>query len=150
MNRVKIGVIVAALGLAGLLFWRSSSSANDLPDTEESQTLWMCSDPNCAFYFQLTASECQSAEQRADGTSPLFCQQCDKKLAYRAATCLTCNTPYFGPDVPGSSGRCPVCNPQAPIITPRRPVGPQTGPQAVEEVAPERVPAKKRKSPPAY
>ena len=151
MNNVKLGIIVAALGLAGIMFWRTSSSADDLPDTEESQTRWMCSDPNCGFDFLLTASECQEAEQRAGGTSPLYCQKCDKKLAYRAATCLACDTPYFGQDVPGSSGLCPKCKPNAPIPTPRQTIrAPGPGQEAAPEAIPEQVPGKKRKAPPAY
>lgn len=152
MNQGKIAIVVVALGAAGIIFWKTSSGGEALPDTQESETLWMCSENSCAHAFRLTAAACEKAEMRAGQQAPLHCQVCDKVLAYRAATCETCREKYFGADVPGSTGVCRKCYPQAPVQTPKRPVvvqGPDDEPVAVEEV-PREMPAAKRKAPPAY
>ncbi|MFQ5424727.1 MAG: hypothetical protein ACE5F9_12205 [Phycisphaerae bacterium] len=149
MQQIKIGVIVVALVGAGVAFWLSRPGSSTLPDAPESATEWMCDE--CRHAFSLTISEVSEAQAKAGGASPLFCPACNEKDAYRVATCPKCATKYFSSDVPGSSGVCPKCHPDVPVLKPKRPteepsVEPKDKPDEEELYYEE--PVKKKKKPP--
>src|SRR5215475_11998410 len=107
MKGVKIGVIVVCLGLAGYLFARGRHNTDEIPDTPESATTWMCR--ACNHDYSLTAKQFDIEERRVTrkqdrGIGPLICPQCGKEEAWRANRCPTHNRMFFIMGVPGSTG----------------------------------------------
>ena len=121
-RRIQVAVIVVALGAVGAIFWTTNEAGEALPDTPESETLWMCH--ACGHAFRLTASAVAEERRRAGGLAPLLCPTCSEREAYRAAVCGQCGTMFLGPDAPGSSGVCPQCYPDhEPVGFPEDPAG---------------------------
>lgn len=110
MKFVKIGIIVASLGAAVAITWLYGDDQPRLPDTDASNTLWKCT--ACEREFALTAHQAGLAQAQAHGV-PIECVHCRKVKAYQLMACLKCNTRFFGSEVPGESGQCPKCNPDA-------------------------------------
>ena len=104
-KQIKLGIIV--VGLVGAVTITLISSLSDsAADSEESTTLWKCT--ACLKTFKLTASEAERA-QRTTGGVPILCPLCDKVRAYQVMACPKCGTLFFGSEVPGHNGQCPVC-----------------------------------------
>ncbi len=112
MKNPKIVFVCVCLAAAAVIFWFNLDSAPAIPDTPDTETMWMCRD--CGKTFALTAAKFAVEEERAGGSAPLHCIDCSKKEAYRVAQCTTCDTFYFSRDVPGALGRCPQCYPARP------------------------------------
>ncbi len=110
LKNLKIGISVAALAVAAGITFYFSGSTVEPPDTEDSKTLWKFAE--CGHSFELTSKQFADEEKRAASASPLFCPKCNKMTAYRPIRCLKCDTIFFGPEVPGSSGECPNCRPK--------------------------------------
>jgi len=123
-KNVKIGVIVAALGTAVMLFLFRSKAVEPVPDTPETAVGYQCR--ICKAVFDLTPTELTKEVERAGQDFPLFCEACSEKEAYRVATCDKCSGKYFGPEVPGSTGACPVCFPAT--VAPRVVIQPDEEP----------------------
>ena len=111
MKKLKVGIIVVCLAVAVTVTLVFSPTEEPIPDTDESQTQWMCR--ACSHVFMLTAREHAAETARGPEPSPpLYCPKCGKKEAYRAAKCSKCGTVYFGAQVPGATGACPKCYPR--------------------------------------
>ncbi len=131
MKQAKIAIIVVALSGSALIYFITRSGADPIPDTPESATGWMCQE--CEHVFSLTAMAAGEEYRRAGGQPPLFCPACNEKQAYRAATCSTCGTKYFGFEVPGQPGVCPKCHPNEPYYEPVPKIDDPAGPEEPEE-----------------
>ncbi|HRW54875.1 MAG TPA: hypothetical protein P5081_18560 [Phycisphaerae bacterium] len=107
---VKITIAAVCLIAAIVVYWmgREEPEILDTPDTE---TAWKCA--NCGAFYSLGAAKVDAMEKEAGGL-PLICEGCRKKQLYRVAQCMQCQGYYFSSDVPGSTGRCPVCFPPDP------------------------------------
>ena len=98
------------IGLLLLVFFvRSLGASADepLPNTPESETQWMCR--ACRHAFRLTARAAHRAMRAGGKTMPIYCPECGKLNAWRAARCGIHGLLYFVADVPGFPGRCPRC-----------------------------------------
>lgn len=114
MNQtVKIVIAVVALGAAVTITILFSGSGEDSQlVADETKTLWMCA--GCSQTADLTIKEVETMTREAGPDAPpLNCPHCKEKKFYRAKRCEVCATVYFGAEVPGSTGVCPKCNPEA-------------------------------------
>lgn len=113
MKAAKIGIAVALLVVAAIILWRYTLRAEQIPDTEETRALWMCSSDECLHVFEMTAREEAEAQKLAEGQPwpPGVCPKCGKRTAYHAQKCPECETVFFGPEVEGWTGACPKCYP---------------------------------------
>ncbi|QDV89938.1 hypothetical protein RAS2_10140 [Phycisphaerae bacterium RAS2] len=113
MQKVKIGIIVGALVLAGAITFMCNKDEEPIevaPDDPKSP--WLCA--ACNHQFEMNSKEEYQASQGVSNQMPpLNCPQCKAREAYRANVCGECSTWYFGAEVPNSSGVCPKCNPDA-------------------------------------
>ena len=110
MKSVKIGIIVACLAAAvAITFLFGGEEA--IPEAMEGTTHWKCT--ACDHEFELKDSQLFKEQERANSPSPLYCPKCSELKAYQPMACYTCNTLFFGPEVPGASGQCPKCRPDA-------------------------------------
>lgn len=107
IKTLKLVIAALCLVIAGLLFWWNQGDPVSA-DAPETKTAWMCA--ACDHIAELTAAEVSAAETR-DGGIPLTCDACLEKRLYRVAVCPVCGAYFFGKEVPGSLGRCPVCFP---------------------------------------
>jgi len=136
-KHVKIGVIVAAMGTAALLFMFRSNAVEPVPDTPETAVQYKCR--VCQNVFDLTPTKIQAEVEKAGQDAPLFCQGCNAKEAYRVSTCDKCGEQFFGPEVPGSTGACPKCFPAtvAPrVVIQQEEVKEETSAEVTEEQGP--------------
>ncbi len=111
MKSLKIGVAVVLLAAALAITLFVGDGAEPLADTAESSVKWRCT--GCEHTFDLSALKSAEAQRRAQGTAPIHCAKCDEKTAYQVIGCSDCGTLFFGSEVPGSTGQCPKCNPEA-------------------------------------
>lgn len=109
MNRTKIIIAIGLFAVAGLIFWFTSGEDVGAPDTEASKTAWRCAD--CEHRIELTAAEYVTALSKVENGVPLICKSCGKREVYQITRCPLCFTEYFGREVPGHNGTCPICNP---------------------------------------
>ena len=147
MNNLKIGVVVVAFAAAGIIFWRTSLGDAAPPANVDTSTEWMCE--SCEHVFPLVSDRYAELVDRAGVSAPLHCASCDQQRAYRVATCPTCGGKYFPIEVPGHSGACPTCQPNAPVwnqppAAGQRPTG---GPTQQTAETPKTIKAKKRTPP---
>jgi hypothetical protein len=131
VQRVKIAIIVVGFPLAALILWRCYPR-EVVPNTPETKTLWRCTDKDCSHEFELTAKQVMDATMQ--GPPPIDCPKCKQKKAFSCQRCEKCGTVYFGVEVPGATGRCPKCEPEA------KPPEPEPQPE-------EGQPAPRRKAP---
>jgi hypothetical protein len=109
---VKIGIGVGGLAAAIGIFVFFGGSEEAQLAKPESMTLWMCA--ACGVTSDLTVKQAETlARESGPPAPPLNCAKCKEKKVYRAGRCDKCQTPFFGSDVPDSSGQCPKCNPEA-------------------------------------
>lgn len=106
MKKVKLGIIVVALGAAAIISFLTGEDQGSIANVDDYRSAWKC--VKCEHKFDLTEREAQLAEEKAGG-SPIHCAECGKIKAYRLASCLRCGTMFFGPEVPGGSSDCPKC-----------------------------------------
>jgi len=111
LKAVKIGIVVVLLAAALAITLLTGDGAEPLADTPESSIKWRCAD--CEHTFDLTAFKSGEAQRRAQAIAPIHCVHCDEQSAYQVIACPECGTLYFGSEAPGSTGRCPKCNPDA-------------------------------------
>jgi len=104
-KQLKLGIIIVAL-VGAVTITLISNLSDSAADAEESGTLWKCS--ACLKTFDLTAREAARAQRTAGGV-PILCPHCDKVRAYQVMACPKCGTLFFGSEVPGHNGQCPVC-----------------------------------------
>jgi hypothetical protein len=105
----QVAITLGALAATGAVLWTTDGAGEAYPDTPESETQWLCR--ACGRAFRLTAAVVQREQRRAGGPTPLYCPECSKKEAYRAAVCGGCGTMFLGPDAPDSPGVCLQCYP---------------------------------------
>ena len=110
MKGLKIGFVVIAFALAVAITLMRSDGDETLPDTDDSKTLWKCT--ACEHQFEMTAREVAHAKEKAKGDA-VHCPKCQQVKAYQLMACYTCQTLFFGTEVPGSTGECPKCRPDA-------------------------------------
>lgn len=111
MKSVKIAIIVVALAAALFITLWTRSEGEPPPQAAESNVTWKCRD--CGAVFELTSKASQEALAKAGGKPPIECGRCNKVEAYMPLSCIICNEYILGADVPGSTGRCPRCEPDA-------------------------------------
>lgn len=114
MKTLKIGIIVAALGAAFAIFLFGDEGQVP-PDTDESKTVWQCT--ACEHRVEWTALQVQQEYGKAEGV-PFICPNCKETAVYQLMACLTCRTLFFGSEVPGETGQCPKCRPDAELPIP--------------------------------
>lgn len=103
------GCLVAAVGVY-FVFGRSSDEAQLV--AQETRTFWMCG--GCGETADFTIKQVEAlAREAGPPAPPMICAKCKEKKVYRALKCPTCQTPYFGSDVPDSTGQCSKCFPDA-------------------------------------
>lgn len=117
MKGLKIGVACVCLALAGYFFFsRNKVDADEIPNTAESATPWMCKNESCKNLFNLTARQYQEESKKAGGGDrpfgPLTCPKCGAVDSWRVASCPIHHIHFFVADVPGSRGVCPQCSPE--------------------------------------
>ncbi len=116
MKTVKIAIACAGFATAILITLFYGEDENVPPDTEASKTLWKCA--SCEKRFELTAAEYSDAFAKA-GSIPIKCPSCSKIKGYQLMSCLNgCPTLFFGSEVPGETGQCPDCEPNAEVWNP--------------------------------
>ena len=145
---MKIGIGVGGLAAAiGIYFFFSGAETTQLTKSE-TMTLWMCA--GCNVTLDLTVKQVEIlGKESGPPAPPMICAQCKEKKVYRALRCDKCQSPYFGTDVPDSSGQCPKCNPDAkpaPSL-PDEIEAPATEEEKADQ--PQGAPVKKRPSPKA-
>jgi len=113
MKALKIGISVVLLAAALAITLFTGDGSDALPDTPESSVKWRCSDADCQHVFDLSALKSAEAQTRAQSKAPIHCTKCGQKLAYQVIGCQNCGGLFFGTEVPGATGECPVCNPEA-------------------------------------
>ena len=96
---------------------------DEIPDTPESATTWMCR--ACKHDFSLTARAFDIEERRVSrkrdrGFGPLTCPKCQKIDAWRANRCPIHHRMFFVADVPGSDGLCPDCKAKRKAPSPQK------------------------------
>jgi len=114
VQNTKLIVGILALAAAVALFVFRGSGEEPLPDTDDTRTDWMCR--VCKHNFSVTAKGFEEARVAAGGDSPLICQACSKREAYRVGTCPACGTKFFSTDVPDERGVCPKCHPEGLVM----------------------------------
>ena len=113
VKSVKIGIIVVALAAAAAIFFLFGGGEEALPPDEGPESSWMCAD--CGHVFDLTLSQSTAALEKVNGAPPIECQKCKAMKAYGYIVCGVCQTKFFGPEVPGSTGVCTKCKPDAEV-----------------------------------
>lgn len=135
MKAVKIGIIFLALG-AAIVITLFFGDAEEAPNDAITITQWKCVE--CEHSFELNAAALDREYSKTEGKLPLYCPKCGKQTAYQPMACLRCNTLFFGPEVPGQPGICPVCKPEdqvPPVIEEEQP---KPDPSLPPELQPER------------
>ncbi len=109
MTRAKVGLTLLVLVVTATVFIRLGAGAGPASSSSDSQSLWMCR--SCGERFVLTVGDV-SALAGGSGrvTPPIDCSACKRREAYQAIVCRGCRGAYFGKDVPGSTGECPICH----------------------------------------
>jgi hypothetical protein len=102
--------IVVCCAIATLIVVLTQFGSSELAQEAQYPTAWMCS--VCKHRFDLTGSEAAAAMQDT-GMPPVLCPSCRERKAYQLNSCMKCATVYFGGEVPGSTGKCPKCFPEA-------------------------------------
>ncbi len=123
---IKIGVSIAILGAAGLLWYRLSGP-EDIPDDPQSVTYWKCADCDHVMeltdrgYHQRRALTHQAMSQQSDkGTvqvvgraralqKVLICENCEHISAHNSNKCPDCATVFRDRNKDGSYNLCPEC-----------------------------------------
>jgi len=136
MKALKITIAALAL-LAAILITLWTRAEAPPASADASSSTWKCR--LCGAVFELAAQDAQAALANAGGQPPILCTQCAKLEAYRPVPCITCREWIFGGEVPGSTGRCPRCQPDRARIDAALP---EAG--ATPEDQPEAGPAVKR------
>ncbi|HPF38295.1 MAG TPA: hypothetical protein P5081_12010 [Phycisphaerae bacterium] len=72
-------------------------------------TVWRCA--KCDATFELLPRD-RAEALKLENAPPILCNMCREQAAYQVIGCPVCGTLYFGPEVPGASGFCPVCHPK--------------------------------------
>ena len=116
MKRTKIAIAIGLFAVAGLVTWLTRGTDDAAPPDDASTTAWRCAD--CDKRVELTIADYMAAMAKADNAVPLYCSACAEKQVYQVALCPVCSTEYFGREVPGHSGVCPICNPPEADIPP--------------------------------
>ena len=113
MQKVKLGIIVGALVLAGVFTFICNKDQEPIEVAKDDpKSPWLCA--SCNHQFEMNSKEEYDASQNVPNTMPPFiCPQCKARQAWRANICEECGTAYFGSEVPNSTGVCPKCNPDA-------------------------------------
>ncbi len=110
MKSLKIAIIVVALAAALLITVFAGSDEGPPAVTQEDYINWKCR--VCGGVFSLSPQENREALAAVGGKAPITCKRCGKVEAYLPIPC-TCGELILGADVPGSTGRCPKCEPNA-------------------------------------
>ncbi len=135
MKTLKIGIIVVALGAAVAITFLFGDDGQTLPDTEDSKTVWQCT--KCDNRVEWTAYEVQMEYAKTAGV-PFICPKCKETSVYQLMACMKCQTLFFGSEVPGETGQCPECRPDAELPLP--PAEVEEGEEPIDwESPPERV-----------
>lgn len=111
MKNIKIGIIVAALGLAAVITYLTHGDQPIADDLSSEKSVWMCSE--CKTITKLSEREVESECRKLKDSPPLICEKCTLQKLYQVITCPVCETYFFGAEVPGSPGECPKCKPDA-------------------------------------
>lgn len=109
MKTLRLAAAILLLS-AAVAVW-----AWNLADSQESEeskyrTEWMCAD--CKSRFSLSGSKVDRAAAEAGGV-PLLCSQCRQRKVWQVVACSRCGGLHFGAEVPGMTGLCPTCHPDA-------------------------------------
>ncbi|MCB9852852.1 MAG: hypothetical protein H6819_07130 [Phycisphaerales bacterium] len=105
-NRLIALVILIAATAA---VWIATHGEVDQANDPAFSTHWKCS--KCDHTFELLPNE-RAEALKLKGSPPILCPACAGQFAYQVSGCPTCGTLYFGAEVPGASGFCPVCHPK--------------------------------------
>lgn len=116
---VKIGIIVVALGGAGISYFVFGGSRDQFLATgDESKTLWMCQ--GCNEVIEISPKQVLDLATESGGSAPPYiCSKCKEKKLYHALKCDKCSTVFFPAGVPDASGVCPKCNPDVKAQPPK-------------------------------
>ncbi|GJQ25859.1 MAG: hypothetical protein HBSAPP02_08910 [Phycisphaerae bacterium] len=130
MQKVKIGIIVGAIALAGIITFMCNKDQEPIEvAADDPKSPWLCA--ACNHQFELNSKEeFEAAQKVPNNLPPLLCPQCKARQAWRANICEECGTAYFGAEVPNSTGVCPKCHPDA---KPKAPEDVEEEEQGVEE-----------------
>lgn len=116
-NKVMIGVVVVALGVAGVIAARSLGG-NSGGATLKGDLWLKCSNESCQAEYEISKKEyaeivrnIQSPGMMMPGAAMAVpCQECGQETAYRAFKCEKCGTIAYMGGVPNDfMDRCPEC-----------------------------------------
>lgn len=104
---------VGAILLILLIRSLTATADEPLPGTVESETQWKCR--ACQHAYRMTARQAGAAMRSSGKLMPVYCPECDKLEAWRAAICRVHSNIYLVADAPGSRGVCEQCHPLPPV-----------------------------------
>jgi hypothetical protein len=114
---IKIGLIVALLGAAGVIAYTQRSTKVEQPDTPDTATTYVCGE--CGHGVDLTAAEYakmvtegnKERQRRGEprGPSSLKCPQCQNYAMAIGVRCPKDGTPIPPRSKDGKPGRCKKC-----------------------------------------
>lgn len=110
MQRNRL-IALAGVTAATAIVWIATHGDDERVNDAAFTTFWKCA--ACDSVFELLPMERAEALKLKD-SPPILCVQCAKQAAYQVSGCPKCGTLYFGAEVPGASGFCPVCHPKKP------------------------------------
>lgn len=116
---MKDGKLVAAVilfAVAGLFTYLAYRAESAEHSRDEVRTAWKCA--KCNNRIDLTSEEVEAGFDEVDFAVPLKCAACTQRHLYTVLACPVCFTEYFGSEVPGHTGKCPVCEPEAEAYAP--------------------------------
>jgi len=106
---IKIGIIVACIVGAGVLFGKHFTKTTAVPEEGWQATSWRCS--SCETTFDLTAREYKSVMQKQGYVTCVNCQSVECDEVYKCPHCNGYYTP-FGHSMRGT--HCPLCKAELP------------------------------------
>jgi hypothetical protein len=111
-DRVKIGLAVVLLCVAGVLLGRHLLSSPDHGEDLAEGTFWICQNPDCRAEFHMSLDEVKELMD-IRGTVP--CPQCGERQTIRGIPCPHCKRPYEPVGHGEDRDICPHCNKPIPV-----------------------------------
>ncbi len=117
MNNGKLVAAIILFTVAGLFTYSAYRPDSPEQSLAQARTAWKCA--QCDNRVDLASDEVKARFEAANFAVPLTCAACTQRQLYTVLACPVCSTEYFGSEVPGHTGKCPVCDPDADAYVPQ-------------------------------